>query len=66
MDGFGFLVPSSENSVVLGMVANSNTFQVPVVLAYREINKTVRKGKGQNIMKLEQCVALRGPCHDGK
>ncbi len=25
-DGFGFLVPSSENSVVLGMVANSNTF----------------------------------------
>ena len=26
-DGFGFLVPSSENSVVLGMVANSNTFQ---------------------------------------
>ena len=25
-DGFGFLVPSKENSVVLGMVANSNTF----------------------------------------
>lgn len=27
-DGFGFLVPSKENSVVLGMVANSNTFPV--------------------------------------
>tara|TARA_Y100000385_G_scaffold291948_1_gene374471 strand:+ start:14788 stop:16146 length:1359 start_codon:yes stop_codon:yes gene_type:complete len=25
-DGFGFLVPSKENSVVLGMVANTNTF----------------------------------------
>lgn len=25
-DGFGFLVPSKEQSVVLGMVANSNTF----------------------------------------
>ena len=25
-DGFGFLVPSREKSVVLGMVANSNTF----------------------------------------
>lgn len=25
-DGFGFLVPSKEKSVVLGMVANSNTF----------------------------------------
>ena len=25
-DGFGFLVPSKEDSVVLGMVANSNTF----------------------------------------
>ena len=25
-DGFGFLVPSKEGSVVLGMVANSNTF----------------------------------------
>ena len=25
-DGFGFLVPSQEKSVVLGMVANSNTF----------------------------------------
>ena len=25
-DGFGFLVPSQENSVVLGMVANTNTF----------------------------------------
>ena len=27
-DGFGFLVPSREQSVVLGMVANSNTFPV--------------------------------------
>ena len=27
-DGFGFLVPSSEKSVVLGMVANSNTFPI--------------------------------------
>ena len=27
-DGFGFLVPSKEKSVVLGMVANSNTFPV--------------------------------------
>lgn len=25
-DGFGFLVPSKEKSIVLGMVANSNTF----------------------------------------
>ena len=25
-DGFGFLVPSRENSVVLGMVANCNIF----------------------------------------
>tara|TARA_B100000795_G_scaffold77851_1_gene55598 strand:+ start:8496 stop:9824 length:1329 start_codon:yes stop_codon:yes gene_type:complete len=27
-DGFGFLVPSKEKSVVLGMVANSNTFPI--------------------------------------
>ena len=25
-DGFGFLVPSSEKSIVLGVIANSNTF----------------------------------------
>ena len=50
-DGFGFLVPSSENSVVLGMVANSNTFIEHAKDGY-SVNTVIMGGSRYSIEQL--------------
>jgi oxygen-dependent protoporphyrinogen oxidase len=50
-DGFGFLVPSSENSVVLGMVANSNTFPEHSTCDY-VVNTVMMGGSRYSIREL--------------
>ena len=64
-DGFGFLVPSSENSVVLGMVANSNTFTEHATDDY-VVNTVMMGGSRYSIeelsglnLKQESCKFLK-------
>ncbi len=52
-DGFGFLVPSSENSVVLGMVANSNTFTEHATDDYM-VNTVMMGGSRYSIEELSR------------
>ena len=56
-DGFGFLVPSSENSVVLGMVANSNTFQEHSTDDY--VVNTVMMGGSRYSIEDLSCLNLK-------